>query len=781
MVKNNRNLTLITTFLGFSLFFISGLPEATRAAPPIADTSPTPEAICPNAIDLSGSFSLDRPGKNLIEIFQPQILAYLNAGGTADRLQRALEGPFDFDGENLPAIAHIYSVDITGNEVPEVVVDFGLLVSQENIDGMMLVFTCRDEKYTSIAEEPLIGYIISEDSPDHGIRAIRDMNANGIPEIVVSQIWVIGTHVNFTRNALIYEWDETQLSNLVDGGSQSFPNTIEIQNGDFEINDTNSDGTFELIAKNGLGRGPDVSILERDYTDIWAWDGNAFTLSCRKTATAPKYRFQAVHDGDDATQCEDYQPALAFYQQAIFDEQLLGWSEGRSSSSGYQPEATPTPDPEERLRLSAYSRYRIMLLHAVQVYIPEATIVYDTLLEKFPPGTTGNIYAQMATEFWEEYTANGDITTACEAAIAFANANPEEILIPLGSGFYGWGRVYTPEDICPFSLEARQVILKSSAGYITFAINVHDILHLDESAETILRLIDLFETYNVSGDFYLTAPMVHLYTEQQTDVIARLRESNMTISYHMRPPHPVYNGFDERLQGLHDSALAEMLREYETYRLDMSTGNLLYDEPGGYSYVADTFGRPPVVVSLPNERYRSVGLPIFTELGAQMTVTYHESGTDPQQPFEWRDDLLIRPSDFSITRWPSPDKPESSPFWWNMLNSPLADLYNPTNHLKSQLEAWDGERAPFITVLIHENNFYRRAATPFALIYWQDKDKTQPLSPPFDLNAPDASMSRSPENQAAIWAAYEELVAYAATHLNVVTSEDIVALAEASE
>jgi len=319
------------------------------------------------------------------------------------------------------------------------------------------------------------------------------------------------------------------------------------------------------------------------------------------------------------------------------------------------------------------------------------------------------------------------------------------------------------------------------AAYITFAINTHDILHPNESADTLLRLISIFEKYNVRGDFYLTAPMVHLYSQQRPDVIDRLRESGMTISYHIRPPHPVYSGFDDRLGDLDDAPLAETLREYETYRLDMASGDLIYEEPGGYSFVADTFGQPPVVVSLPNERYRSQGLPIFAELGAQMTVTYHESGTDPEQPFEWRDGLLIRPSDFSITRWPSPDKPESSAFWWNMLDTPIADLYNPTTHLQTQLAEWEGERPPFITVLIHENNYYRRGGTPFTFIYWADKDKTQPLSPPFDLDAPDASRPRTGANQDAIWEAYEEIIAYAATHLSVVTSEDIVNLEKMDE
>ncbi len=322
--------------------------------------------------------------------------------------------------------------------------------------------------------------------------------------------------------------------------------------------------------------------------------------------------------------------------------------------------------------------------------------------------------------------------------------------------------------------------IHTPTAYITFVINTHDIVHPGESADTLLRLINLFETYNVRGDFYLTAPLVQLYAEGRPDVINRLQDSSMTISYHMRPPHPVYSGFDERLQGLSKAQLSETLRAYETYRLDMTSGDLIYDQPGGYTFITDIFGRPPAVVSLPNERYRAVGLPIFAELGAGMTVTYHESGTDSEQPFEWRDDLLIRPSDFSITRW-NTSETTREPFWWNMLDTPLADQYNPTAHLHTQLAAWDGDRPPFITVLIHENNFYRRGGTPFTFIYWADKDKSQPLSPPYDLNAPDASQPRSAENQAAIWAAYEELVAYAAEHLSVVTSEDIVSMANTDE
>jgi len=314
---------------------------------------------------------------------------------------------------------------------------------------------------------------------------------------------------------------------------------------------------------------------------------------------------------------------------------------------------------------------------------------------------------------------------------------------------------------------------------LTFCINVHDFFHVGESADTLLRLIDLFERYGVRGDFYLTAPMVHGYAEERPEVIERLRESGMTISTHVRPPHPAYRGFDALLEGISPAALERVLRDYETYRLDLATGGLVLDDVGGIACFEAFFEAPPVVASVPFERWRPALLPIWSDLGVRMTVTYHETGTDVEEPFVWRDGLLIRPSDFSITRWSV--RPEQEPqFWWNMLDTPLADRYVPVERLREELDDWSETRAPFVTVLIHENNFTRRAATPWANVYYSDEKKATPLEPPFDLDAPDASEPRTAENIEAIWEAYEALIAYASENLRVLTSAEIVRLAEAA-
>lgn len=336
------------------------------------------------------------------------------------------------------------------------------------------------------------------------------------------------------------------------------------------------------------------------------------------------------------------------------------------------------------------------------------------------------------------------------------------------------------EDSQAESTNPSAVAAQMPHGYMTFAVNVHDFRNLNESADTLLRLISIFEKYGVRGDFYLTAPMVESYARQRPEVIARLKDSGMTISYHVRPPHALYQGFDQPLRGLSGQALTDVLRNYETYKLDLATGGLLRDQPGGYLYVAQTFGRAPVVVGAPNnnQNIKTAAFQLYKELGAQMAVNYHECCADPDQPFEYRDGLLARPSDFSVTRWSVTGGPTDA-FWWNMLESRYAAQYNPTSYLTAQVVAWQGNRPPFITSLIHENNFYRRGPESWTLIYYSDRDKTRPLSPPFDLNAPDLSRPRSFEEQEAIWAAYEQMVAYAAANLRVVTSEEIVALAQA--
>lgn len=323
----------------------------------------------------------------------------------------------------------------------------------------------------------------------------------------------------------------------------------------------------------------------------------------------------------------------------------------------------------------------------------------------------------------------------------------------------------------------------SDTAYISFIINVHDWNHADESADILIKLVDLFDEYNIRGDFYFTAEVTRKLEEERPDVVERFKNSNMTISYHVRPPHPLYAGFDSRLHNLNDEMLYQTLLDYETYALNLQTGELDRSQPGGYTYVAQVFGRNPIVAAVPNnnQRIKATAQKVYASLGAQMTLLYHEEGAKIDNPFEYVNGLLARPSDFSVTRTTSIDGSDN--FWWNFMSNPNADTYNPTAMLQNLIAEWESrnyERAPFVTSLIHENNFYRSGAEAWSFIYFtmEKGKKADPLAPPYDLTAPDLSTLRTVEEQQAIFAAYEELVAYAAAHLIVVTSEDIVEMAK---
>lgn len=307
-------------------------------------------------------------------------------------------------------------------------------------------------------------------------------------------------------------------------------------------------------------------------------------------------------------------------------------------------------------------------------------------------------------------------------------------------------------------------------GCMNFAINVHDIVHVSDSADTVLHLIDLFSRNGVKGEFYLTGPITQLYLDQRPDVIAKLKSSGMTISYHVRAPHPLVDGFDRKLAGLTEPEREAVLRDYETYGLDLRTGELDRARKGGYTLVRDTFGSSPVAVVAPNADHttRVAGWRVYKSLGAQMGVWYHGEGATIENPLEHREGLLVRPSDFSITKWGPGDE-----FWWNHIDDPAWD---PTTQLERRIHAWSEARAPFVTALIHENNFYRYGPESWTLAYYTNREKTAPLAGPWTLTPREVSRVLTPHEQASLWNDYEALVKWSVAHMRVVTGAELVAM-----
>ena len=110
----------------------------------------------------------------------------------------------------------------------------------------------------------------------------------------------------------------------------------------------------------------------------------------------------------------------------------------------------PAPDLTEYPKLAAYAYYRMITLHIQLGEMDAAQIKYATLQQKFPVGSPGHPYVEMARAFWNAYQSAGKMYPACAAAIAYADAHPE-ILTPLGSDYHGaQSHIYVPADVCPF-------------------------------------------------------------------------------------------------------------------------------------------------------------------------------------------------------------------------------------------------------------------------------------------------------------------------------------------
>lgn len=316
-------------------------------------------------------------------------------------------------------------------------------------------------------------------------------------------------------------------------------------------------------------------------------------------------------------------------------------------------------------------------------------------------------------------------------------------------------------------------------AYFSFVINVHHWVQGERSADQILKLIDLFSSRGIRADFYLTADIAYYYHEHRPEVISRLCKSGMTISYHVRPPHPLYSGFDRALSSLSEEALHEALMAAETQRLDLSTGTLIPDQPGGYAFVASLCGRNPVALGVPTRepRVRAAAFQVYRELGAQMVILEHETGAELRQV----DGLWTRPSDFSITRWKTRNSDAEEIFWWNMVGTARTAEFDPISHLQEELAAWKAShnRPAYITALIHEQDFFYHGENPWDVIFYEVRGERRTVrTPPYDLSLIGADTGiRSQSTIDAIWAEYVALVDYVVSQpgIRVVTSADIVA------
>ena len=435
------------------------MPTSTPSLTPTTAVPSTVTATMPPTSTLSSdclkevedlNLTFDSLFSFLYPDIDPGLLTYFDSGGSAVCLEAALTrlyGSQLAEATPEPVKARVLEVDVTDDQRLDVLMGVTIPYGNGYGEAHLLAFVNRVEGYEAQIVFRRAGAGSAAEGLYRGggvlIHDIMDLNRDSVTEILFSVSWTYETDV------FIGQWDGTQFASLIKQYDEEYFQWlywIAVIEGDIEIVDQEDDGIFELIITT-KPYVPEVGMRpKRPRTEIWGWDGASYTLT-EVNYGQPEHRFQAVCYGDDASSYGDYENALALYQQAIFDESLLGWSQGYSPDS---PDPL-VPDPDEWPRLGAYARYRILVLHVFRGYLEEAEIVYDSLQTKHPVGSVAGAYAELATTFWDTYLLTNSLADACDGAARFALERESEVLHPLGTDFYGEnGREYAAEDVCPF-------------------------------------------------------------------------------------------------------------------------------------------------------------------------------------------------------------------------------------------------------------------------------------------------------------------------------------------
>jgi hypothetical protein len=401
---------------------------------------------------------ISRDPESYSPVFRPddqEILQYLNQGGTPGNVVLKIRQEWSRRGifGNNDAI-----VDLTGDGVPEVLI----------IPSEAYIFGCQGGEYKNIFT-PTEFMGTSFNGIDNQLVTIQDMNLNGIPEVLIADFGGGGMAAGQGLEVYVYEWDGTKFVTRIPK-EEGFEVGARLGGGRLNeylptvtIKDVDHNGTKELILTGGITSDWYAEYYRyypwRDQSDIYTWNGENF-VHLKTYFSPPIYRYQAVQDGDREMLNQEYDNALKSYQEAIFSDKLLGWSQAHKDQEMLIPslelQTTPTPpappdDPKEFPNLAAYARYRIMLLHLLLGNMNEATTVYETLQKKFPEGSNGHEFALVAKAFWDEYNLSQNVARSCAAAIELADKFKGSLHF-LGSDYHNSEQdiMYTPQDVCPF-------------------------------------------------------------------------------------------------------------------------------------------------------------------------------------------------------------------------------------------------------------------------------------------------------------------------------------------
>jgi hypothetical protein len=315
------------------------------------------------------------------------------------------------------AAGQVAAADLTGDGDPEIVVALWYVGEMAAPSGDLLIFGRQDASYALLYQE---GYDPS--GPAVRLLQVLDVNEDGRQDVVYT-LGSCGAHTCF-ESLEILGWEETGFFSLM-GGRLDLPYpTYTVTPGRIEAHS----GQIGSV-----GAEP-----QRDYAEVWEWSGSVFTVT-QQIWAPPVYRYHALLDGDYALFAGDYTAAVAAYERVIGDDALQEWG----AISG-------VVDPGvERAQLTAFARWRLVLVYLRAGDPASAQAAYDRLQAEYPHGAAGHDVAALAGVFWEAYGADGSVTDGCVALVAAAKENTS--VYDFFNASYGYANPrWEAVDLCPF-------------------------------------------------------------------------------------------------------------------------------------------------------------------------------------------------------------------------------------------------------------------------------------------------------------------------------------------
>jgi hypothetical protein len=389
--------------------------------------------------------------------YGPKIVEYIRANGDKAGLKEKLER-LGINKDNtgnegtgggkkvfVPDVAQFTEADMTGDQVKETIVILKQMYSFPVGAPAMAIFIvgCRSNQYQ------LLGSFVYTFTADAYTKLddIRDLNANGINEFVIS----VGSYSGYPQvdvYSYVLEWDGVSFRSLLDPTIESEDSSGNWSDWNLpELKDMDGNGTIELLLPRY--RQSFCDELTTKWSGVYMWDGEYYRYMWMDPGD-PQYRFQTVFSGDYYSAISLYDRSETQYRKAINDSTLKRFSNKDWRDKNNIGECKWEPyDPDEPQRIISYARFRLveLLVFLKKMNSAESLVIY--LDDNNKETTPGYRYALLAITFWNAYQVNKNIGDACKAVRYEAAQHSEEIF---GSLDYETGGLSSPtlENICPF-------------------------------------------------------------------------------------------------------------------------------------------------------------------------------------------------------------------------------------------------------------------------------------------------------------------------------------------